>query len=225
MSQTIVVTGANRGLGLEFTRQLSLRGERVVAACRNPGAAGELRKLDVSVEELDTADAASVAAFVRRLGGEAVDVLVNNAGQGVGQRGIDGIDWDEVERLFTVNAVGPMRLAQALLPHLRRGERKLVANITSRMGSIEDNTSGGAYAYRASKAALNMMNKSLAIDLLPERFTCVVLHPGWVATRMGGDTAPVSPADSVAGMLHLIDGFTPADTGTFVDYTGEPIPW
>lgn len=225
MSHLFVVTGANRGLGYELARQLSHRGERVIATCRDPESAELLRELDVRVERLDVADSASVAAFVSRLGGEAVDVLVNNAGVGVDKASFEEVDWDEVVRFFAVNAAGTMRLTQALLPHLRRGARKVIVSMTSRMGSIEDNTSGGSYAYRASKCALNMMNRSLSIDLRREGFTCIVLHPGWVATRMGGNSAPLSPQESASRMLELIAELTHRDNGKFLDYKGEILPW
>jgi NAD(P)-dependent dehydrogenase (short-subunit alcohol dehydrogenase family) len=225
MSLQFVVTGANRGIGYELARQLVHRGARVIATCRQPEAADALRELDVRLETLDIADADSTAAFARRLDGEAIDVLINNAGVGVDQATFETLDWDTVLRFFSTNAIGGMRLTQALLPNLRAGERKLIVNMTSRMGSIEDNTSGGSYAYRASKCALNMMTRSLSLDLRREGFTCLVLHPGWVATRMGGNSAPLSPQESASRMLELITELTHRDNGRFLDYRGESIPW
>jgi NAD(P)-dependent dehydrogenase (short-subunit alcohol dehydrogenase family) len=226
---TYLVTGAGRGIGLEMTRQLSARGDMVIATTRRdaPGlsqlalAPGK----PVRVERLDVADAASVDALRRRLEGVPVDVLVNNSGVGGAGGALPDVDADEMERVYRVNAVGPLRVLQALLPNLKAGKRKLVANVTSRMGSIEDNGSGGYYAYRASKAALNMVTRSLAVDLSPAGFTCVVLHPGWVRTDMGGPGAPLSVEQSVAGLLSVLDRVGPADSGKFFDHTGAPLPW
>lgn len=225
MSQTVLVTGANRGLGLEFVRQLQARGDAVLATARDPRSATELADTGARVEALDVGDAASICAFARTLGDQAVDLLINNAGMGVGGKVFADEDFDEVETFFRVNSLGPMRLTQALLPNLRAGSGKTIAELTSKMGSIEDNTSGGAYGYRASKAALNMLNKSMAIDLRREGFTCVVLHPGWVATDMGGSAAPLSADESVRGMLGVIDRLKPSDSGRFFDYSGAEVPW
>jgi NAD(P)-dependent dehydrogenase (short-subunit alcohol dehydrogenase family) len=222
---TYVVTGANRGLGLELARQLSARGEQVVACARQPRQATALQALPVTVEELDVADAQSVSSFARRLGSAPVDVLVNNAGLGGSDEPLAEIDFDRMEQLFRVNALGPLRMAQALLPNLRAGRRKLVASMSSRMGSIDDNSSGGYHGYRASKAALNMITKSLSIDLAREGFTCVVLHPGWVATEMGGTGAPLSAERSVQSLLRVLDRIQRRDSGKFFDHTGAVIPW
>jgi len=225
MSDTYVVTACNRGLGLEFARQLSARGERVIATCRDSAAAVELGELGVEVHELDVSDAAAVQRFAHALADEPVDVLINNAGVGVGSRPLENVDFGEMMEFFAVNSVAPLRLTSALLPHLRAGTGKRVINLTSRMGSIEDNSSGAAYAYRASKAALNMVTRSLAIDLRAEGLVCVVVHPGWVETDMGGANAPLPVADSIRGLLDVIDGLEAADSGEFFDYTGAPVPW
>lgn len=225
MSEVWLVTGANRGLGLEWARQLAARGKTVIATARKPAEARELRALDVRIEPLDVADPSSVAELVRRLGGETIDGLVNNAGRGGAGQTFDALDWGEVARAFQVNAAGPMRLAQALLPNMKGGSRKLIVNVTSRMGSIEDNSSGGYYSYRASKAALNMLNKTLSIELARAGFTTVVIHPGWVATEMGGAGAPLTTAQSVKRMLGVVEGLGPKDTGKFYDLDGQSIPW
>lgn len=222
---TYLVTGANRGIGLELARRLEARGERVIATARQPGQASALAALGVRVEALDVADGDSVRDLVRRLGEEPIDVLINNAGIGVGRAALGALDYGELRRSFEVNALGPLRLSEALLGHLRRGRRRLVAHITSKMGSIADNGSGGSYAYRASKCALNMLNKSLAVDLAPEGFTCVVLHPGWVRTDMGGPAAPLDVGESVQGLLAVLEGLTPERSGEFLDLTGARIPW
>ncbi len=225
MSQTVLVTGANRGLGLEFVKQLKARGETVIATARDPEAARELSDTSVRVETLDIGDPASIAAFHQSLGDQPIDLLLNNAGMGGGRVGLEDEDFDAVETFLRVNAVGPLRLTQSLLPNLRAGDGKTIVHLTSKMGSIADNTSGGAYGYRSSKAALNMLNKSMSIELRRGGFTCVVLHPGWVATDMGGANAPLGVAESIEGMLSVIDGLKPSDTGRFFDYSGAEIPW
>ena len=222
---TYLVTGANRGLGLEFARQLTERGDEVVATARDPKTARELADLGVRVEALDVADGESIRALAERLAGSAIDVLVNNAGVGVTSKPLGKLDMDELRRGFEVNALGPLRVTEALLDHLRRGKQRRIASLTSKMGSIADNTSGGSYAYRASKSALNMLMRSLALDLQGEGFTSVVLHPGWVRTDMGGKNAPLDAPTSVRGMLRVIDGLGPEANGEFFDYSGERVPW
>ncbi|MGD8329140.1 MAG: SDR family oxidoreductase [Acidobacteriota bacterium] len=225
MGKTYVVTACNRGLGLEFARQLSARGDRVIATARDPEAASALNKLDVQVEPLDVADADSVARFAAALGDEPIDVLINNAGVGVRSRPLEQVDLEGMSHFFEVNTVGALRVTRALLEGLRSGADKKIVNITSRMGSIEDNSSGGAYEYRASKAALNMVTKSLALDFGGEGFVCVVMHPGWVQTDMGGSSAPVEVEDSISGMLRIIDRLDQDFNGDFLDFTGASLPW
>ncbi len=225
MNKTYVVTACNRGLGLEFARQLSGRGDRVIATARDPESATELKRLDVEVVQLDVAAAASVDRLAAALGEESVDVLINNAGVGVHSTPLEELDFAEMEDFFAINSIGPLRVTRALLPALRRGADKTIVNLTSRMGSIEDNSSGAAYSYRASKAALNMVTRSLAVDLGPEGFTCAVLHPGWVMTDMGGKSAPVAVEDSISGMLRIIAGLSAEDNGEFYDFTGARVPW
>lgn len=225
MAATWVVTAANRGLGLEFARQLSARGERVIATARDLDAASDLGSLGVEMYPLDVTDADSVVRFGEEVAAEAIDVLINNAGIGVQSKSFESLDFAEMELFFEVNSIGPLRVTRALLPRLRAGAGKKIVNITSRMGSISDNDSGAAYPYRASKAALNMVTRSLAIDLRSEDIICTVLHPGWVQTDMGGKTAPVTTEDSIAGMLRVIDGLSADDSGEFYDFTGARVPW
>ena len=224
-AMTVLVTGANRGIGLEMVRELEARGMDVIGTARNPQTAEELKATGATVLQLDVTDADSVAALAEALDGKKIDMLINNAGVG-SQRAasLADYDFDKMMLVFHVNSIGPMRVTQALLPNLQAGQHKTVISISSIMGSIELN-SGGAYGYRASKAALNMMNKSLALELADEGFTCVVMHPGWVRTRMGGDQAPVTPEQSVAGLLDVISGLSTDDNGKFYDYQGEEIPW
>ena len=181
MRHPILITGANRGIGLELTRKLAVRGEAVIATARRPHEATALHDLDVEVAPLDVTDPQSVEALREHLEDRPLDLLVNNAGLGGAEEGIDRLDPAYVEELLRVNTVGPLRVTQALLPHLRRGTRKAVLHLSSQLGSIAL-SDGGKYGYRASKAALNMWNRSLALELQDEGFTCMVVHPGWVRT-------------------------------------------
>lgn len=223
-----VVTGANRGIGLEFVKQLTGRGEDVDATAREPEDAPELQALNrpgvrLRIHRLDVADDTSVAAFAEQLPSGPVDVLINNAGVS-GVKGGELIDPADILRVFNVNAVGTLRVVRALLPRLREGKGKKIADITSQLGSIGE-ASGGRYAYRLSKAAVNMATRLLAEDLRGEGFRTVALHPGWVQTRMGGTAAPVPPEQSIRGMLRLIDGLTAEQSGRTFDFQGREIPW
>ncbi|HEX9148631.1 MAG TPA: SDR family oxidoreductase [Thermoanaerobaculia bacterium] len=222
---TWVVTGANRGIGLAFARALSKRGETVVGTARQPAGANELRAAGARVEKLDVSKDSSVADFVRRLEGVPVDVLVHNAAVGEEGSRIEELEPDAVLRALDVNAVGPERVTRALLPNLFAGRLRKVVAITSGLGSLSQNTDGGWYAYRMSKVALNMFVRTLAEELAKERFTCAVLSPGWVRTAMGGPNAPLTPDESVAEMLKVIDGFRPSDAGRFLDRHGRDVPW
>ncbi|HKE14831.1 MAG TPA: SDR family oxidoreductase [Kofleriaceae bacterium] len=222
---TWLVTGANRGIGLELCRQLAARGDEVIATAREPDGADELRGLGVRVEPLELRDQDSADRLARALEGAALDVLVNNAGRGGAGPGIGELDWEIIADHFAVNAIGPMRVAQALLPALRRGRARKIAHLSSDLASIGGNLSGGYYGYRSSKAALNMMNRSLAHELRPEGFICLALHPGWLQTDMGGPRAPVPVADGVARVLRVIDSAGPGDSGKFVSYSGAELPW
>jgi NAD(P)-dependent dehydrogenase (short-subunit alcohol dehydrogenase family) len=223
---TVLITGAGRGLGLEFARQYAADGWRVHATVRDPKKAGALDALGGAVEihRLDVTDFQATAALGRELAREAVDVVIANAGVSPGHRmSLTEIDEAAWVQTFKVNSIAPLGLAGALLPSLTRGEGKRLIAISSRMGSIGENTVGGSYAYRASKAALNAEWRSLAMD--HREVIAVVLHPGWVKTDMGGAGAPVSPKDSIAGMRRVIAKLTPADSGRFLGYDGEEIPW
>ncbi|HEY1334998.1 MAG TPA: SDR family oxidoreductase [Myxococcaceae bacterium] len=223
-----VVTGANRGIGLEFVKQLTGRGEEVDATARDPDGAPELQAIArpgvrLRIYRLDVSEDASVAAFAEQLVPGMVDVLINNAGVS-GAKGGELIDPADVLRVLNVNAVGTLRVVRALLPRLREGKGKKIVNLTSMLGSISDAT-GGRYAYRSSKAAVNMATRLLAEDLRGEGFRTVALHPGWVQTRMGGAGAPVAPDQSVRGMLRIIDGLTAEQSGRVFDFQGREIPW
>lgn len=175
--------------------------------------------------QLDVASQDSVDALAAELGDEAIDLLINNAGIFPRVGKLDEIDFDDYNRTLAVNTVGPVRVTRALLPHLRRGELKMIAGLSSNLGSITENERGNFYGYRESKAALNMFTKTLAAELGPEGFTCIVLTPGWVQTDMGGPNATLTPAESIAGMKAVLDRLTPADNGTFWSYNGSQMPW
>ena len=219
-----LVTGANRGIGLAFARELADRGHDVVATAREPAKAKELAATGARVEPLDVSDDASVGKLARALAGEPLDVLINNAGVGDGVDSIRDLDFENLARFFEVNAAGPLRLAKALLPSLEKGGRRTIVSLSSGLGSISQND-GGWYEYRASKAALNMSMRTLARELAPERFIVIALSPGWVQTDMGGAGATLTPRDSVRAMLRVIDGLTPRNSGSFLDHRGREVPW
>jgi len=237
---TALITGANRGIGLEFARQLARAGWRVLATCRNPERADALRRLAaesgqvVEVHTLDTGDPQSIGALSAAVGGEAIDLLVCNAGVSLmkpalitgreGQRIQDADDalWFETYR---TNAIGPLRVAAAFADRVAASERRLMAFLSTHMSVAGQNRSGGYYMYRASKAALNIIVKNLSIELAPRGVTCIMFHPGWVRTDMGGRNADVSPENSVSGMLGiLLDAKLPKKL-QFLDYQGEVVPW
>jgi NAD(P)-dependent dehydrogenase (short-subunit alcohol dehydrogenase family) len=229
---TTLVTGANRGLGLEFARQYAADGWQVFAGCRVPKAAKELQRIAaesggrICVLEIDVTDAASVRTAAAGLKDEAIDLLLNNAGVGgpPGQQ-IGGLDYAAWARVLDANTLGPMRVVEAFIDNVARSDQKHIVTITSGMGSVEDNTSGGSYAYRSSKAAVNMVMKSLSIDLAPRGITCVVVNPGWVRTDMGGSRGTLSPAESIQSLRSVIAALRPEDSGKFLNYTGKPYPW
>jgi NAD(P)-dependent dehydrogenase (short-subunit alcohol dehydrogenase family) len=222
---SIFITGASRGLGLEFVRQYAAAGWSVTAACRDPSRATDLARLGVETVALDLADPDSIRRAAQTLQGRSFDILLNNAGlYGEGQQ-FGRLSQAEWERVMLVNAIAPLKLTEAFLPHLMAGQKKLMVFLTSKMGSIADNSSGGAYIYRSSKAALNAAVKSLSIDLEPRGVTILLLHPGWVQTDMGGPNALISAEQSVACMRRQIEAVEPGQTLKFVDYEGTPLPW
>lgn len=219
---TYLVTGANRGIGLEYCRQLKQRGDNVIAVCRS--ASDELENLGVLVEaDVDITSDESIAYLIQRLDGRIIDVLINNAGI-VERISLDHLDFNSIRRQFEVNALGPLRLTQALLSNLKKGSKIIM--MTSRMGSIEDNTSGGSYGYRMSKVALSMAGKSLSQDLKSKEIAVAILHPGLVKTRMTGFTdSGITPEQSVKGLIARIDELNLENTGTFWHSNGEILPW
>jgi len=228
---SVLITGANRGIGFEFARSFADNGWHVHACCRNPDRAKDLKELivgtvgAVTLHKLDVTDGLKVASLARELADDPIDVLLNNAGIYGPRTGFGETDYKEWLPVIAANVLAPMRMAERFIEHLALGERKLIVNISSRMGSMGDNGKGGAYIYRSSKAALNAVVKSLSIDLAPRGITVVAFHPGWVKTDMGGESAAITPAESVKGMRGVIDRLTVSDTGKFFNYDGEPIPW
>jgi NAD(P)-dependent dehydrogenase (short-subunit alcohol dehydrogenase family) len=227
----VVITGANRGIGLELARQLIARGDDVEAAVRRPEAAAALRKITTGratlrVHACDVGDGDSVREFAASLGDVAIDALINNAGVWGGERQrVNDLDFDEAARTYQVNALGPLRVTLVLLPHLRRGTGKRVLHVTSGMASIEDNHSGGTYGYRMAKAALNMAARSLAVDLRGDGIASAVINPGWVKTDMGGAGASTPVDASARGLIAQLDALTLERTGQFLDWKGGTYPW
>ena len=223
--RTVLVTGANRGLGLELARQLHEAGATVIGTARKPDKAEDLKELGVRIVQLDVADAASVAAMAAQLEGVPVDAVLNNAGIFPQRESIEDTDPETALRVLTVNTVGPLRVVQALLPNLRAGEWKLIMNMSSGLGSIGNNTGGGMADYRASKAALNMLSRTMAAELGEDGFKVVAMSPGWVRTDMGGPQANLSPEESVEGILKVLAGLTGEDNGKYFNYDGRELDW
>ena len=221
---TVLITGCDTGLGVEFARQYAGLGHRVFATCLDPAAAKETQVIrgDIAVEKLDVSDHAAIEALAAKLGGEAIDILVSNAGIGRPHPPFGETDYANWRRILEVNLIGPMKLAESFVAHIARSERKMLAFVSSRMGSIALNLSGGSYAYRSSKAGLNAVVRSLAVDLARHEICVLALHPGWAKTEPGGR---VEVADSVAGMRGVIDRAGRHHTGSFVTYHDQPLPW
>jgi NAD(P)-dependent dehydrogenase (short-subunit alcohol dehydrogenase family) len=232
VTNTTLITGANRGIGLEFARQYAHAGWHVLACCRTPAAAAELNELAKSVKgrvtlhTLDVTDAGQREALHTALSRTPIDLFINNAGVR-GQRNntfgtTDEESWLEVLR---VNTIAPLKLMEMFVDRVAASRRKIFANMSSRMGSISDNTSGESYVYRSSKAALNAVAKSAANELRARGITVVMLHPGWVRTDMGGSQALIDVGESVSGLRSVLDKVTLADSGKFFNVKGSVIPW
>jgi len=229
---TILITGANRGLGLEFCRQYAADGWQVIACCRNPAKAEALQALsgqygNIQMETLDVADFGTIDELSATLAGSRIDVLLNNAGvyhdnktNGFGQ-----LDYPLWLQSFVINTQAPVKMAEAFLPQLQCGGQKLIVNVSSLMGSISDNTSGGSIFYRSSKAALNAAMKSLAMELKPQAIGVLTLHPGWVKTDMGGPNALIDAEESISGMRKVMADFSLQQSGDFLKYDGTLMPW
>ncbi len=223
---TVLITGANRGIGLALAREFTEAGFEVIGTARNPAKAAELKATGARVVQLDVTDAASVAAMARTLDGVAIDIVINNAGVALDRgRELADLDIDVIERTLDVNTLGPIRVMSALYPNVQAGDRKVFANISSMMGSMEMNTWGCCLGYRASKAALNSASKTLAIDIGKQGMTFVVFHPGYVQTDMNEGQGNITPAQSATGLTKVIAGLDAEDNGKFYDWQGKELPW
>jgi NAD(P)-dependent dehydrogenase (short-subunit alcohol dehydrogenase family) len=229
---TVMITGTNRGLGFEFVKQYAADGWRVFAACRHPTSADGLRLLAerskglVEVVTMDVTELRSVKQAAAQIGNGAIDVLINSAGiAGKPHQNAGNVDYESWAAVFNVNTMGPLRVTEAFIDHLSRSERKLAVTLTSSMGSLTDNTSGGSIAYRSSKAAVNMVMRSAAIDFAPRGVACVLINPGWVKTDMGGPGASLTPEESVTALRRLIETLGSAESGKFFDYDGREHAW
>jgi NAD(P)-dependent dehydrogenase (short-subunit alcohol dehydrogenase family) len=228
---TILITGANRGIGLKLSEQFAEDGWQVLACCRNPADAGELqalgeRGLAVEVQALDVTNYEQMAALSDQLGNRPIDILLNNAGiygsKGASFGEIDAQEWRQV---LEVNTIAPLMLVQAFVEQVAASQKKLVAIIGSEVGSIADNSSGGSYIYRSSKTAVNQVVKCLSIDLADRDISVISLHPGWVQTEMGGPNAEISTDESVSGLKNILQTAGLAQSGHFIEYDGSSIPW
>lgn len=221
MAKTAVITGANRGIGLALSQQLSAQGYDIIGVCRQ--TSDELDALaNQVISGIDITDSSCVEQVARTLDGQSIDLLVNNAGL-LENNSLGDIDYDSMRRMMEINAYAPLRMTEALVDNLSKGAK--VALVTSRMGSIADNDSGGSYGYRASKAALNAIGKSLAVDLKPRGIAVALLHPGYVQTRMVNFGGFISPEESAQGLVQRIDALTLENSGSFWHSNGDELPW
>ena len=228
---TVLITGTNRGIGLEFVKQFLAREDTVLATCRDMGSATVLRQLNndtrkLHIFELDGSSQKSMEDLTLQLAGHAIDIFINNAGvYGPRDSTFGKVSANEWAKVLQVNAKAPMILTQLLIDNLRDGSDKKLLYITSKMGSIDDNKGGGSYVYRSSKAALNAVVKSISVDLRDSGFSVAVLHPGWVQTDMGGPNALIDVTTSVSKMIDVIDNLNFHNSGSFFNYDGGIIPW
>ena len=228
-----LITGANRGIGLELTRQLVERGERVFATCRNPAAASSLHDLShdypgqVSVVQLDVSKQASIDASFETISGltDSLDLLINNAGIQLSDDHIGTLKTDEMVQTFVVNSIATMLVCQRYLNLLQAGKSPRIVNMSSRRGSLAWHEDSRLYTYSASKAALNMLTKRLAVETKAIGIITILIHPGWVMTDMGGVGAQITKEESVRGMLRVIDNLTMQDNGRFLGWDGKEVPW
>ena len=228
---SILITGANRGIGLTLTEQFSEDGWQVLACCRSPASAGQLQQLaeknrDIEILALDVTNYEQMAALAEQLANRPIDILLSNAGiygpKGVGFGEVDAKEWRQV---FEVNTIAPLMLVQAFVEQVAASRQKLVAVISSKVGSIADNSSGGSYVYRSSKTAVNQVVKSVSIDLSDREITVISLHPGWVKTDMGGPNAEISPNQSGSGLKRILQSAGLSQSGKFIEFDGNNIPW
>ncbi|MGR5141454.1 SDR family oxidoreductase [Photobacterium sp. DNB23_23_1] len=231
MSKTVLITGANRGVGLALTVAYLEAGWQVYACCRDIASASELTRRQnifphLTIVELDVTDHEAILHLAQSMEATNLDLLINNAGYyGPKGYGFGNTDADEWRKVFEINTISPLKITEAFYPQLKQGSPGVIACLSSKVGSMAENTSGGGYIYRSSKAALNSVVKSLSNDLLPEGIIAVALHPGWVQTEMGGPNAKISAPIAAKGIKQVIDNLTVADSGLFMDYQGNYLPW
>ena len=228
----ILITGTNRGIGLEMVKMAVSKGWRVFACCRNPEEAEKLNVVAteyaglVSIHALDVTDISQIQTLANELRDEAIDILYNNAGvYGSMQHDFGNSDVSDWLRTFEVDAIAPMKVAEHFVEHVARSQVRKMVFMSSKMGSMTDNGSGGSYIYRSCKAALNAIVTSMAIDLRPRGITCLLTHPGWVKTDMGGPYAEITTRESVTALFKNIENSTIEDSGSFYDIDGSIIPW
>ena len=226
---TVLVTGANRGLGYEFVKQYSKKKFNVLACCRNEDSASELKDLakeakNIKIYSLDVGNIKTIKNLSQQLTNEKIDVLINNAGI-YRSSTIGNINYDEWMESFRINTIAPYQIVEAFLDQILNSDLKKVVSITSKMGSIDDNTTGGSYIYRSSKTALNSMMRSLTHDLVDQGIATLTLHPGWVRTDMGGPGGWIDAFESVQGMIKQIDKLTIDNSGMYLDFAGKSINW
>ena len=225
---TVLITGANRGLGLEFVRQYVADNWRVIATCRNPKLADKLMQIrgDITILPMDVTKFSAIEGTSELLQAEKIDVLLNNAGIfDSHKKGLGKTDFDGWNTMLRVNTLAPLKIIESFMQQVICSDKKVIVSISSLLGSISANDSGGQYAYRSSKAALNSINKSLSVDLAGKGVISIVISPGWVRTDMGGTEATVGPVESVAGIRTVIDSLKPQDTGNFFNFDGSIINW
>lgn len=224
-----LITGSNRGIGIEFVRQYADAGYRVIACCRDPAASALKVLADagggrISVHALDVGDLGQIERLATELKGQPIDLLINNAGFYPPDASA-GPDYAAWQQAFAINTMAPLRMAECFVEQLAASRLRRLVTLSSTMGSVADNSSGGSMLYRASKSAVNMVMKNLAIGLKSKRIAALTLHPGWVRTAMGGANALITPEQSVSGMRAVIDQLTLENSGRFVAYDGVEIPW
>jgi NAD(P)-dependent dehydrogenase (short-subunit alcohol dehydrogenase family) len=237
---TVLITGASRGLGLEFARQYAADGWRVIACARRPAEAAELNELAsgsggrLTVHAVDVGEHAQIEALARELDGTPIDVLINNAGvmgresfaeKGLATQSFGHSDYEDWERTLRINVLGPMKMAEALVDNVAASAQRKIVTLTSIVGSMGQSRFGGLYAYRSSKSAANSVMKAMSVDLKPRGIIAAPLHPGWVRTEIGGPRGELDVATSVAGLRKVIAALTPADAGRFLQWDGRELPW
>ncbi|MDB4476176.1 SDR family oxidoreductase [bacterium] len=227
---SLLITGVNRGLGLEFITQYVAVGWTVIGTCRDPEGASEAQALaaaspKLSLHKLDVSDFDAVSALAETLKNTPIDVLILNAGMMAERTGLGTFNAKDFLQVLNVNVVAPAIFIQAFAGHVAASERKIIVGMGSTLGSIAGNTTGGMYSYRSSKAALHAIMRTASVDLKDKGITAIAMHPGWVATDMGGDGADIQSSESISGMMSVIDGLSLSDSGRFLTYAGEELPW